>query len=100
MQAFVRDVRTRIDAATQVAQASWAERGGNIDGLPAPPAEVALGVRLTPAWAVLRAQQGLDDPAALVTPVAAGGQGVTYVNWGVFFWAYQPFDSVSQCAHH
>ena len=82
MRGFVRDVRARIDAATT----SGATTG---DAAAVP---VALGVRLTPSWDELRLQ-GLDELKLLVTPIGDGGDGVTYINWGVMFYAYQPFDS-------
>ena len=59
MRGFVRQIRTHLDAA------SAAQGGG----------EIALGVRLTPSWEVLRSQ-GLDGLRTLVAPVAEGGEGV------------------------
>lgn len=73
MRAFLRDIRARMDAAS-------------------PSQPLALGLRVTPSWGTLRLQ-GLDELGGLVMPLGAGGDGVTYLNWGTFFWAYQPFDS-------
>lgn len=95
MKSFLRGIRVRIDNATSAARAAWTAGDSVVAGASRrvePPAEVALGVRLTPRWEQLR-QQGLDDLRSLVTPVARGGEGVTYINFGVFFWAFQPFDS-------
>jgi hypothetical protein len=82
MKGFLQDVRRRIDAAAAATTASPGDT----------PPEIALGVRLTPSWEQLRLQ-GLDDLASLVTPTGAGGEGVTFITFGVYFWAYQPFDS-------
>ena len=71
MPQFVRDVRAAID------------KSGH---------ELALGLRLTPSWSTLR-QQGLDDLRQLVTPISAGGSGVTYFNWGINYISYMPFES-------
>ena len=60
MRGFVRQIRIHLDAA------SAAQGGG----------EIALGVRLTPSWEVLRSQ-GLDGLRTLVAPVAEGGEGVS-----------------------
>eukprot|EP01046_Picozoa_sp_COSAG06_P029202 COSAG06_NODE_2691_length_6430_cov_2.427648_10_plen_416_part_00 len=95
MKGFVQGIRARIDKATAAARVEWS-RGNQSAAVAAgrvePPAEVALGVRLTPSWGQLR-EQGLDDLRSLVTPLSKGGEGVTYINFGVFFWAFQPFDS-------
>lgn len=74
MHAFLQRIRGAIDAAT------------------APGDSIALGLRLTPSWATLRSQ-GLADLNKLVRSLADGGDGVTYLNWGTYFWARQPFDS-------
>eukprot|EP01052_Picozoa_sp_SAG31_P037849 SAG31_NODE_4954_length_2837_cov_1.697589_3_plen_415_part_00 len=81
MKAFLRQVRESLEQATKEARL--------------PSGSIALGLRLTPSWAQLRAQ-GLDELADLVAPVGGGegrGCGVTYFNWGIFFYAFQPFDS-------
>ena len=88
MHQFLQTVRGHLDAAAAAAAAAIAAASG----VPTAPAPIALGVRLTPMWAQLR-RQGLDELAALVAPVRDGGDGVTYINWGVFFFAYQPVDS-------
>ena len=54
--------------------------------------DVALGLRVTPSWKVLRSQ-GLDEIGELVKPREKGGCGVSYLNWGVNFYAFQPFES-------
>lgn len=68
MHEFISGVRQAIDAAR--------------------PADtsVALGLRLTPTWSTLRAQ-GIGNLSRLAD------DGVTYLNWGTYFWARQPFDS-------
>lgn len=95
IKSFLRGIRARIDNATNAARTAWAADhavGSEVAGRVEPPAEVALGVRLTPRWAQLQ-QQGLDDLRSLVTPLSRGGEGVTYLNFGIFFWAFQPHDS-------
>ena len=63
--------------------------------------ELLRGLLLLEEVQVLRElrHQGLDELALLVTPTAGGGDGVTYLNWGVMFYAYQPFDS-DLASHH
>ena len=96
MKDFLRGIRARIDNATIAARNLWAACHSHLDQTSTcgvePPVEVALGVRLTPRWGQLQ-EQGLDDLQSLVTPLSRGGEGITYLNFGVFFWAFQPFDS-------
>jgi hypothetical protein len=97
MKDFLRGIRARIDNATIAARNVWdacySQHGQTSTHCGVePPAEVALGVRLTPRWGQLQ-EQGLDDLQSLVTPLSRGGEGITYLNFGVFFWAFQPFDS-------
>jgi hypothetical protein len=73
MRAFVSGVRRSLEGAA----------GGK---------DVALGLRVTPSWKVLRLQ-GLDQLDELVKPREQGGCGVTYLNYGVNFYAFQPHDS-------
>eukprot|EP01045_Picozoa_sp_COSAG04_P033315 COSAG04_NODE_6850_length_1242_cov_1.164479_1_plen_240_part_10 len=53
--------------------------------------ELALGLRLTPMRGRLR-EQGLGDLAQLVTPTSRGGCGVSYLNWGIQYMSFMPFD--------
>jgi len=71
MTSFVRQIRAALDATG---------------------VQMALGLRLQPTWATLRSQ-GLGDLAGLVAPVSEGGCGVTYFNWGIYFYTFMPFDS-------
>ena len=71
MTGFVRQIRAALDATG---------------------VQMALGLRLQPNWAMLRSQ-GLGNLAGLVAPVSKGGCGVTYFNWGIYFYSFMPFDS-------
>ena len=54
--------------------------------------DAVLGLRLSPNAEVLQ-RQGLGNLTQLVAAPAAGGLGVDYLNWAVYFWSFQPFDS-------
>ena len=76
MQAFLRQVRQAMDAATTAL------------GQP----QLALGLQLSPDWNNIRAQ-GLGEIAKLVEPATSGGCGVTYLNWAVVSRSVYPFDT-------